>query len=70
MKNMIKICESYERPSFKYPYGSYMRSVGENVEIATGRFALEHPNKPSPYWHGGAPFVMIDMPNKYPWERR
>lgn len=64
---MIEIQERYATPTPEYPMGSYLRTVAGEVEVATGYFAIEHPDKPSHYWHGGPPFVVYDaMP--WPWE--
>lgn len=63
----IGVEERYIRPSAEYPDGSYLRKVDGVVEVATGFYALEFPDKPSPYWHGKAPFVMLDT-SEWPWE--
>lgn len=58
-KGEFEIRETFERPSAEYPRGSYMRTVAGAVEVATGRYALEHPGKDSLYWHGGPPFAVF-----------
>jgi len=63
----IGVEERYIRPNAEYPDGSYLRKVDGVVEVATGFYALEFPDKPSPYWHGKAPFVMLDT-SEWPWE--
>lgn len=56
----MSVEERYMRPTPEFPTGSYLRMVGGRVEIATGFYEKEYPGHPSPYWHGGPPFVMID----------
>lgn len=59
MPETVEIRETYERPTAEHPMGSYLRTVGGAVEVATGRYALEYPGKPSLYWHGGPPFIVL-----------
>ena len=63
---LVLIIERYSEPTAQYPHGSYLRTVGGQVEVATGHFAVEYPGKPSPYWHDGAPFVVMCVDD---WER-
>jgi hypothetical protein len=56
----ILVEDRYIKPSIEYPDGSWLHLVNGEVKVATGYFAKEYPSKPSPYWHGGAPFVVID----------
>jgi hypothetical protein len=69
--NDIYVEERYMFPTAEYPQGSWLYKVGDDVKVATGCYALEYPNKPSPYWHGGAPFVMIDTKEwgEFPWAK-
>ena len=59
--------ERYSRPDAEYPQGSWLYKVGDTVQVATGYFALEYPDKPSPYWHGGPPFVLYETFD-WPWK--
>lgn len=56
----VSIEDRYMRPSAEYPYGSWLHKIGGEVTVATGYFAIEHPGKPSPYFHDGPPFVVLD----------
>ena len=67
MEGFIEVVESFAKPTAEYPDGSYMRKVAGVVEIATGVFSIDHPDKPSPYWHGKAPIVMF-WPSGAPWQ--
>lgn len=64
----IKIEERFMKPSSEYPDGSYLRIVGGNVEMATGYFAKQYPDKPSPYWHGKPPSFVVDWDREWPWK--
>jgi hypothetical protein len=57
----VEIRESYIRPTAKFPQGSYLRTIDGEPDIATGFYEALYPGHPSLYWHGGAPFVVIDM---------
>jgi hypothetical protein len=61
--------DRYIKPSAEYPDGSWLHIVNGEVTIATGYYSYEYPDKPSPYWHGGPPFVFIDT-SEWPWERK
>jgi hypothetical protein len=63
----VTVEEHYMRPSAEYPDGSWMHKVGDRVEVATGYFAIEHPGKPSPYFHDGPPFIFVDT-SDWAWE--
>lgn len=65
---MIKITELYAGATAEYPQGSYLRKVGDAVEVATGKYALKFPGHESPYFHGGPPFIVMDIAD-WPWER-
>lgn len=62
----IAIEERFIAPSQEWPDGSYLCTVDGKVEIATGVYAIDHPDKPSPYFHGRAPFVVLNCDN-WPW---
>jgi hypothetical protein len=59
-REYVPVEEHYKRPDAEYPDGSWMHKIGGEVTIATGYYAKLHPGKPSPYFHGGPPFVMMD----------
>ena len=63
----ILIEDRYMRPSAEYPQGSWMHIIDGDVKIATGYFAKDYPDKPSPYFHGQVPFVYIDI-SEWSWE--
>ena len=63
----ISVEDRYMRPDAEYPYGSWMHKIGDEVMVATGHYATLYPGKPSPYFHDGPPFVMIDKTD-WPWE--
>lgn len=65
----IHIEERWMKPTPDHPEGSWLRKVAGEVEVATGYYATLYPDKPSLYWHGKAPFVMLDMAD-WPWERK
>ena len=56
----VKIEERFMKASDEYPMGSYLRMVNGNVEIATGFYEKKFPGHPSPYFHGGPPFVIFN----------
>lgn len=58
--NSIEVEDCYIGPDADHPKGSWMHKVGDEVTVATGRYATLYPGKPSPLWHGGPPFVVID----------
>jgi hypothetical protein len=66
----ICVEDRYCHPSAKYPDGSWLHIVNGEVVIATGYFSYEYPDKPSPYFHGGPPFFVVDIPHEWPWERK
>lgn len=70
MSKDVVIEDHFMTPSAAYPDGSYMRKVAGEVQVATGYYATIHPGKPSLYWHGGPPCVMVDTSgwNPPPWE--
>jgi hypothetical protein len=65
----VRYCiqESYVKPSTEYPMGSYLYKIEGEVRIATGIYEKEFPGHPSPYFHGGPPFVVFDSLDS-PWE--
>lgn len=63
---MVEKRERFERPTAEFPQGSYLETIWDRVTMATGRFAGLGP--PSPYWHGGPPFVIYQF-DKWPWEK-
>jgi hypothetical protein len=65
--NDIAVEDRYIRPTPEYPDGSWLHTFDGEVKIATGYYAKEHPNKPSPYFHGGPPFVVL-QPFDVPWQ--
>ena len=63
--------DRYMDPTAEYPNGSWLHKVGDRVEVATGYFAIEHPGKPSPYFHEGPPFFFVDTTKwKLPWANK
>lgn len=60
MDSRVEVSETYMRPTPEWPDGSYLRKVAGNVEVATGYYATLYPGKPSPYWHGGAPYFVLE----------
>ena len=69
MDALVEITETFMRPSAEYPNGSWLHKVGDRVEVATGYFAIEHPDKPSPYFHDRPPFFVVDF-GQWPWEKQ
>ena len=65
----IQVEERYMKPTPEYPDGGWLYKVDGQVQVATGYYATIYPDKPSPYFHGGAPFVMIDTTD-WEWERK
>ena len=65
----VAVEERYIRPTAGYPQGSYLRIVGGNIEIATGRYEKQFPGHPSPYFHGGPTFVLYEH-FEVPWEQK
>ena len=65
----IAVEDRYMRSTPEYPDGSWLHTVDGKVQVATGYYATLHPDKPSPYWHGKAPFVVFDKID-VPWEKR
>lgn len=59
----IQVEDRYMKPTPKYPDGSWLHTVDGKVMVVTGYYATIYPDKPSPYWHKGPPFVMIDTAN-------
>ena len=68
MTDRIKITESYMRPTAEYPQGSWLYKIGDRIEAATGFYEQEYPGHPSPYFHGGPPFVMFTETADWPKE--
>ena len=64
----FNVQESYIKSSPEYPMGSYLRKVAGEVQIATGWFEKEFPGLPSPYFHGGPPFMVIDT-GDWAWDK-
>jgi hypothetical protein len=52
--------ERFMKATDEYPMGSYLLTVGGEVQVATGWYEKEFPGHPSLYWHGGPPFVMFN----------
>ena len=65
----ISVEDRYMKPTPEYPDGSWLHTIDGNVEVATGYYATIYPDKPSLYWHGGPPFVMIDT-SEWEWEKK
>ncbi len=67
----IGVEERYMKPSAEYPDGSWLHKYGGTVMIATGYYATIYPDKPSPYWHGKPPFLIVDTQDwAWEWERK
>lgn len=65
----VVVEDHFLKPSAEYPDGSWMHKVDGEVQVATGHYATLYPNKESPYWHDGPPFVVVDTNGwKLPWE--
>ena len=39
--NSVKVRETWEAPTPEYPKGSYLMTIDDKVEVATGRFEKE-----------------------------
>jgi hypothetical protein len=63
----VEIRETFMRPTPDWPEGGYLLQVAETVEIATGYYATIYPDKPSPYYHGKAPAVVMWELGNLPW---
>jgi hypothetical protein len=63
----VLVEDRYMKPTPDYPDGSWLHKVGDEVIVATGYYATLYTDKPSLYWHGGPPFVMIDTAD-WPWK--
>jgi len=63
----ICVEDRYMSPTAEYPQGSWLHIVDGEVSIATGYYAYEYPDKPSPYFHGGPPFLVLE-PFEVPWK--
>jgi hypothetical protein len=66
----VEVVDQIMRPTAEHPHGSWLHKVGDEVQIATGHFAAEHPGKPSPYFHDGPPFLLMDLDREWPWQNR
>lgn len=67
----VSVEDRVMKPSAEYPDGSWLHTVDGKVEVATGFYALEYPDKPSPYWHGKPPFLIVDTQDwAWEWERK
>ena len=64
----ICVEERYMKPTPEYPDGSWLHKIDGQVQVATGYYATLYPDKPSLYWHGKPPFVMIDTAD-WEWEK-
>jgi hypothetical protein len=53
--------ERFMKETPEYPMGSYLLLWNGHPQIATGYFENEHPGHPSSYWHGGPPFVVMEI---------
>jgi hypothetical protein len=51
----IPVEEHYIGPSADWPDGSYIKKVGGEVLLATGYYAILHPDKKSLAWYGDRP---------------
>lgn len=68
--NYIAVEDRYMRPTAEYPDGSYLQLVDGEPMVATGYYATIYPDKPSLYFHGGAPVVILDTSDwELPWEK-
>lgn len=65
----ICVEDRYMKPTWENPEGSWLHLVDGKVQIATGYYSTLYPDKPSPYWHGGAPFILFETVDA-PWERK
>jgi hypothetical protein len=52
--------ERFKKPTPKYPMGSYLLLWNGKPQIATGSYERDYPGHPSLYWHGGAPFCVME----------
>jgi hypothetical protein len=66
-KRDVSVVETFMRATPEYPDGSYLLEVAGVVQMATGYYATLYPDKPSLYWHGKAPVVLMDM-SAWPWD--
>ena len=64
----ICVEDRYMKPTAEYPDGSWLHKIDGKVQEATGYYATLYPDKPSLYWHGKPPFVMIDTAD-WEWEK-
>lgn len=39
----VSVEKRYSPPSAEYPHGSWLYKIGDEVTVATGYFAIEHP---------------------------
>lgn len=56
----VEIKEWVRKPTDEYPMGSYLRTIGGKVDVATGFYEKMYPGHPSLYFHGGPPFVLFE----------
>lgn len=56
----VEIKEWVRKPTDEYPMGSYLRTIGGKVDVATGFYEKDYPGHPSLDFHGGPPFVLFD----------
>lgn len=61
--------DRYMKPSAEYPDGSWLHIVDGKVMVATGYYATIHPDKPSPHFSNGPPFLMFES-SAWPWEKK
>ena len=67
MSGTITVEDRCMKHTPEYPDGSWLHLVDGKVEIATGYFSKEYPDKPSPYFHSGPPFVFMETA-EWPWD--
>jgi hypothetical protein len=67
MDDRVEILDQFMRPTPEYPHGSWLYKVGGEVQVATGYYAELYPGKPSPYWHEGPPYFVVDT-RDWQWE--
>ena len=64
----ICVEDRWMAPCAQFPDGSWLHTVDGKVMVATGYYATIHSDKPSPYFHNGPPFVVLDTA-EWPWEK-
>ena len=63
------IKDTYMKPTSEYPKRSWLHEVNGEVKIATGYYTTLYTDKPSPYFHGDAPFFILENFD-VPWDKK